>query len=128
MKTIEQTYTINAPLEKVWQALIDPIEIDAWGAGPAKMADQEDFEFSLWGGDIWGKNVEVEAPNKLVQDWYGGNWEKPSKVTFSLSEVNGVTEVGLLHENVPDEEDGDIETGWSDYYFGEIKKYLENSS
>lgn len=60
MKTIKQTYQINAPSSRVWQALIDPKIIDKWGGGPAHMNDKVGTEFTLWGGDIYGKNLRLE--------------------------------------------------------------------
>jgi len=127
MKTSKQNYKIDAPVAKVWKAFVDPKEIEAWGAGPAEMNDKEGSEFKLWGGDVWGKNLEVVPHKKLVQDWYGGKWEQPSKVTFTFSEVDGKTKVDLLQENVPDSEAADIDDGWKRYYLGEIKKYFENA-
>jgi len=125
MKTIKQEYQINAPLEKVWEALVEPKVIEKWGAGPVKMSDEEGFEFELWGGDIHGKNIEVTKNKKLIQEWYSGNWPKPSKVTFTLSSEGGSTTVSLTHENIPDEEAKDIEGGWNSYYLGKIKELLE---
>lgn len=93
------------------------------------MDDKVGTDFSLWGGDIHGTNREVIDPpaggKKLVQDWYGGDWDKPSKAVFSLKERNGETEISLTNENVPDDEADDIDDGWNRYYLGEIKKYLE---
>ena len=129
MKTIKQAYNINAPVDKVWKALVDPKVIDAWGGGPAKMAAKADTSFSLWDGDIHGKNLEAIENKKLVQEWYSGDWKKASKVTFTLKEdaSQAKTRVDLLHENVPDEELDDIAEGWEIYYLGEIKKYLEKN-
>lgn len=125
MKTIKQIYTIKAPIEKVWKALVDPEVIEEWGGGPAEMDEKEGTEFKLWGGDIYGKNLEVERNKKLVQSWFGGDWEEASKVSFLLSSDQEKTKVELIHENVPDEEADDIEDGWNRYYLGEIKKFLE---
>ena len=125
MKTVKKTYLIKAPLEKVWKALVDPKMIDDWGAGPAQMDDQAGTEFKLWGGDIFGKNVEVVANKKLVQDWFEDNWDQPSKVTFTLSQKNGKIKVTLLHENIPDSEEKEIDDGWDSYYLGPMKEYLE---
>ena len=125
MKTIKQVYHINAPIEKVWQALVDPLVIDSWGGGPSKMSAKAATSFSLWGGDIHGKNLVVVEGKKLVQEWFSGDWKKPSKVTFDLKEEKTKTTVELLHEDVPDEEETDIAEGWDVYYLGEIKKYLE---
>lgn len=125
MKTIKQSYTIKAPIEKVWKALVDPQDIDDWGGGPAEMNGDVGTEFKLWGGDIWGKNLEVEANGKLVQEWYGGDWKEPSRVTFSLKGNDKVTTIDLLQENVPDDEEKEIADGWRRYYLGPMKEMLE---
>ena len=128
MKTIKQTYHIKAPVDKVWQALVDPKIIDKWGGGPAKMSDKIGFEFSLWGGDIHGKNTEVVPNKKLVQEWFGGKWDKPSIATFELSFKNDQTTVEFAQVDVPDSEYSDIEQGWRDYYLGSLKDLLEKAS
>ena len=125
MKIIKQTYFIKAPIERVWQALVDPKEIEGWGAAPAKMDDKIGTQFSLWGGDIYGKNIELKAPTKLKQEWYGGSWPKPSIVTFTLTPEKTGTRLDLIHEDVPDEEVDDFADGWESYYCGAIKEYLE---
>ena len=126
MKTIKQEYHIMAPLEKVWDALVNPKTIDKWGAGPAEMNDKVGTEFRLWGGDLYGKNLKVIKEKKLVQDWTEGDWEKPSKVTFTLTHKDGCTTVYLLQKDVPDKDASDIEDGWNRYYLGQIKKLLED--
>ena len=88
MKTLKQTYLIDVSVEEVWRALVDPKIIDKWGGGPAKMEGKTGFEFSLWGGSIWGKNIKVLENEKLVQEWFSeeeNTWDKPSTVTFMLS-------------------------------------------
>lgn len=126
MKTIKQTYNINDSVKDVWQALVDPKIIDEWGGGPALMDNKVGTKFTLWGGDIYGKNIKVVENKELVQEWFGGKWEKPSKTTFTLKEIGDKTEVRLLHEDVPDMEADDIAEGWKDYYLGPLKDYLEN--
>lgn len=125
MKTIKQTYLIKASIDKVWQALVDPKIIDGWGGGPSKMSEEEEFKFSLWGGDIYGKNIKVIKGKQLVQEWVSGDWEQPSIVTFKLSEKKGKTNVELVHENIPDDEAKNIDDGWKRYYLGPLKKILE---
>jgi len=127
MKTIKKKYLIKAPVEKVWDALVNPKAIERWGAGPAKMSDKENFEFKLWGGDVFGENIKV-VPNKLLeQNWYGGSWKKPSKAKFLLKSFGEDTELFLEHTDVPEEEFEDIDKGWDDYYFGPLKEYLEKN-
>ena len=132
MKTIKQMYVIEAGVQNVWQALVDPEMINSWGGGPAKMSDEEGFQFELWNGDIWGKNVKVVKEKLLVQEWYAAKWEEPSILTLTLLEKDGsasnaakATILGLVHENVPDEGAEDIENGWRNYYMIPLKKFVE---
>ncbi len=125
MKTIEKSYSIQAPVAAVWRALVDPAVIEQWGAGPARMDDQVGTAFQLWGGDIYGKNVESEPGKRLVQEWYAGDWPAPSIAAFTLREEAGGTKLDLLHTVVPDEEHESIAAGWDEYYLGPIKSLLE---
>ncbi len=125
MKTIKQTYHIDAPIEKVWQALVDPKIVNKWGGGPAKMDEEVGTKFEFWGGDIWGKNIKVVKGQSLEQEWYGGKWKEPSIVTFSLKPDKNGTRVDLHHSNIPDDEVDGIDDGWNGYYLGAIKKLLE---
>ena len=123
---IMQEYLINAPISEVWRALTDARYISSWGGGPAKMDGNAGTDFSLWGGDIHGKNIEGLLDKKLVQEWYGGDWAEPSFVTFSLVDQNGRTKVTLEHKNVPEAEVADFDAGWRDFYMGPLKSYLES--
>ena len=131
MKIIEQRYLIHATPEKVWDALTNPRTIEMWGAGPAKMSAEVGFEFSLWGGEVYGRNVKVANPEKgekkLVQEWYGGEWEYPSIVTFIINADDHSTEVILKHKDLPEDEVKSFAEGWKDFYMGPIKKLLERS-
>ena len=125
MEEITKTYFIETSVEKVWKALTDSQEIAAWGADPAEMNAEVGFEFSLWGGDIHGTNLEVVKNERLVQEWYGGNWDHPSKVTMELEVKDHGTEVNMLQEDVPEEELDKLDAGWDEEYFGPMKEYLE---
>jgi len=128
MKQIKQKYAIKSPVEIVWQALVNPEVIEKWGGGPAKMRAKAGEKFSLWGGDIYGKNTRVLEGKELDQDWYQKGWKKPSKVVFKLSKKGNHTELLLTHKNVPDQDLVDIAEGWKEYYLGPLKEYLEDTS
>lgn len=126
MKKLKQNHSVKANINEVWQALVDPKVIESWGGGPAKMSHLEGFEFTLWGGDVRGKNLTVIEHKKIVQEWYGGKkWKNPSIVTFSLEDKGDKVEIELIHEDIPDEELEKIEEGWKESYLGALKKLLE---
>lgn len=128
MKSLHLQFVINASNDKVWQALVDPKIIELWGAGPAKMDEQVGTQFKLWSGDIYGTNLDVVPQKKLVQNWFGGQWHKPSVLTLTLTEKGDATTVNLDQTDVPDDEADDIKRGWSNYYFGPMKELLEKYS
>ena len=131
MKRIEQTYTIAAAKDAVWKALTDPMVIEQWGAGPAEMSEEQGSKFSLWGGDIFGTNTKVISGELLEQDWYSDKtWTEPSKLIISLHSdgLDGEsTIVDLAQDNIPDNAAGDIEEGWSEYYFEPMREILEDN-
>lgn len=129
MTTLKKTYYIDAPIKRVWEALTDELTIDNWGGGPAQMDDQVGTQFKLWDGDIHGRNVQVEPEELLVQEWFSGDWQEPSIVSMNLSEdMDGVVEIELIQENIPDADFDDIEQQWDDTFFGAIKTYLEETA
>lgn len=105
--------------------MVSPEEIKAWGGGPAKIDDKVGTKFSMWGNQIHGKNLEVIPNKKLKQEWWGGRWDEPSIVTFSLSTERGKTRITLVQEKIPNNEYKKIDSGWDEYYFIPIKQYLE---
>lgn len=126
MKPIRQTYSVKAPVAKVWAALTQTKHIAGWGGGPAKMSAKEGEAFSLWGGDIHGKNIEIVPQKKLVQEWYGGKWPKPSIATFVVTKIKNGTRIDFHHTGVPAKDFKSISDGWRDYYLGPLQEYCES--
>jgi len=125
MGIVKKEYKISAPIGEVWKALIQPEIIAEWGGRPIKMDANVGTEFKLWDGDIHGKNIEVVKEKKLVQEWFSGDWIKPSIITFTLRIQDYKTILELEQIDVPDEEVDNIDQGWNDYYIGPMKKFLE---
>ena len=92
------------------------------------MDDKVGTEFSLWDGEIWGKNLEIVPNKKLVQDWWskGEIKDKPSKVTFNLAEEDGKVKLELIQTGVPDKYEKDLDDGWRDFYLTPLKNFLES--
>ncbi len=123
---IHQTYHTDAPIEKVWDALVNPKTIESWGGGPARMSNKLE-SFSLWDGEIHGRNTEVVEGKKLVQEWYA--WDESlgaSTVTFTITVDGKETVIDLSHSNVPESEYEEVEVGWKNYYMEPILEWIEN--
>ena len=125
MPTIEQSYEMDATPEEVFDALVNADTIQNWSEDEVKMSPEVGANFSLWGGQMFGTNLEVVKNKKLVQEWCYDQWEKPSKVTFTIKTKGKKTIVELLHEEVPEKSVNSIADGWDAYYLGAIKKMFE---
>jgi len=126
MKSFSKSYFFNAPIEEVFEALTNQDIIEKWTHSVAKFDPKPGGKFSLWDDSINGKNVLLEK-YKLIQDWKEETWEKYSRVTITLKEVNDGTELHLFHENIPPSALYNIKTGWDESFMQPLKELLEEA-
>jgi len=124
MKTFKKTFRINAEPSDIYSAITNPFTIELWSGYPAEMSTEPGSEFSLWEGDITGKNVEFVQDRKVVQEWYFGDQTEKSIVTISIFPDKGNSSVTVEHTNIPDAEYDNIAEGWRDYYIGAIINFF----
>jgi len=125
MKDYKQYISIEAEPEDVYACLTNPFTIELWSDMPAKMEAKEGTEFEVFEGDIAGKILELEPGRKVVQQWYFGDQEEPSIVTFKIHPDKAKVSLELRHTNIPDEAYEEIKEGWEKYFLGRIKEFLE---
>jgi activator of HSP90 ATPase len=124
MKTFKKTFKINAEPSDVYSALTNPFTIEIWSGYPAQMSEEPGSEFSLWEGDISGKNLEFIRDRKVVQEWYFGEQKDKSLVTITIQPDREDSQVTVEHTNIPDDDFDDIAEGWREYYFGAIMNFF----
>jgi activator of HSP90 ATPase len=120
MKTFKETFSINAPASDVYSALTNPFTIELWSGYPAVMSTEPGSDFSLWDGDISGRNIEFIPDKKVVQEWYFGEQKEKSIVTITISANGENSLVTVEHTNIPDNDYVEIAEGWKEYYIGAI--------
>ena len=57
MKAFKKTFRIYAEPSDVYSSLTNPLTIELWSGYPAEMSTVPGSEFSLWEGDITGRNL-----------------------------------------------------------------------
>ena len=67
---------------------------------------------------------EDDGDNNDVDD---SDEEENNEIEIEAEVEDGKTEVELIHEDIPDEEAKDIESGWKSYYLGPLKELLEST-
>ena len=124
MKTFKKTFRINAEPSDVYSAITNPYTIELWSGYKAEMSAEPGSEFSLWEGDITGKNLEFVQDRKVVQEWYFGEQTEKSIVTISIFPDKENSSVTVEHTNIPDDEYDNIAEGWREYYIGAIINFF----
>lgn len=125
MPTIQKTYEMNASPEEVFDALVNPELMQIWSGDEAQMNGKVGGTFSLWGGQMYGVNLEVVKNKRLVQEWSYDQWAEASRVTFVIKAKGKKTIVELTHDEVPEKSVNSISDGWDSYYLGAMQEMFE---
>lgn len=125
MKELHKYYRIKGTPEEIYASLINPFAISLWTGAKAEMNDEPGSGFSLFDGDIEGKNIAFEPNQKITQEWFFGDQEEKSIVTITLRPDRHFTKIELHHTNIPEEAYEDMALGWDTYYFGGLKDFFE---
>jgi len=67
LKDFKKYYIIPAPPDEIYNALTNPLAIRLWTGEAVNMSTEPGSAFSLWDGDIEGKNLEFIPGKKIVQ-------------------------------------------------------------
>ena len=131
---------IEAPVKKVWEALISPELIKQYLFGTKVVSDWKVGSSIKYKGEWQGKSYEDKGtilklvPEKIFQSTYwssmGGLEDKPENyatVTYELKAKGKATELTLTQDNNPSEESREhSEKNWQ-MVLDTMKKLLEKS-
>jgi uncharacterized protein YndB with AHSA1/START domain len=86
--------------------------------------------FSLYGGYLTGRHVELVPNERIVQVWRAGSWDLGvhSIIRFELVEDGSGTRIRFDHRGFPDERAQHLADGWKGNYWEPLAKYLEGAS
>lgn len=116
---------IDAPAEKVWQALTTAEFTRQYWHGTEvrsrwKLGSR--VEFLVDGGEVGceGKVFECDPPHRLAYSWHfprnpAAAAEAPSKVSFVLEDIEGATKLTVVHNGFPGPDSvtyAMVSTGW----------------
>ena len=124
MKDFKKYFKLSASPADLYNALTNPTMIEIWTGEPAVMSTEPGSEFSLWDGEIVGRNIEFVPDRKIVQSWYFGE-ESDSIVTIKLHPDKQGTNVEVHQTNIPDDAFDNISDGWESDYFGSLEELFD---
>jgi uncharacterized protein YndB with AHSA1/START domain len=125
--SIHQEVVLPAPPERVYAALTDGAQFTkATGGRVAEIATAEGGTFSLFGGAIHGRHIELVPGARVVQAWRVKMWEPGvfSLVRFSLVAEGNGTRVVLDHSSYPEANHEHLAAGWATNYWEPLTKHF----
>lgn len=129
----KQTYaaqtsiTINAPLERVWDALVNPSLVRQYLHGTTVQADWRPGGAITWSGEWNGQSYQDKGvvlqfePMRIISTTHwsplSGLEDTPENyhvVTYELAGGGNQTTLTLTHSNSPSQQDADsmVDQGW----------------
>ena len=141
-EAIRQQITLDASPQRIYQALTSSqdfdmitrlsdaaVLLDAAGAKPTSISTEVGGPFTLFGGYITGRHLEMLPNERLVQAWRAGSW-KPgdfSIAAFYLTAEGGKTRLNLEHRGFPNGNGDSLAQGWHSHYWEPLAKALAQS-
>src|ERR1700755_2562811 len=103
--SIHQEAIIDAAPERVYAVLTDGERFAAATGQPARLSDQEGEDFTLFGGRVEGRQIELVPGERVVQAWrfggaHPGAWDAGvySLVRFTLTPEGESTKLVIDHD------------------------------
>ena len=140
-ESIRQVVEFNANPVRVYEALTDAKQFDAVtrlsdavklvtapGAKPTSIGRAVGGAFTLFGGYITGRHLELVHGERLVQAWRAASW-KPgdySVVKFLLLENGAGTKMLFDHRGFPEGRGPELADGWHTHYWDPLAKFLSS--
>ncbi|MDN3649182.1 SRPBCC family protein [Reinekea marina] len=122
-----QEVTFKASLSDVFDAYINPEKHAAFTNDGAKITPKAGEPFSVHGGKIEGRFIDIQPNALIVQAWRPANWPENtySIVKLEFSEANGECTITLNHTGCPEGSAEHLNGGWHKMYWEPLASWLE---
>ena len=128
-KNLDKEIIIKTSPHELYEAFMDSKKHSKFTESKAKVSREVGGNFSIFGGDINGKNVELIQDKKIIQTWRseGENWPKGyySTITLIFEPVDDGTLIKFTHTDIPEGAYESVKEGWDKYYWEPLKEMLE---
>jgi activator of HSP90 ATPase len=137
-ESIHQEAVFKASRKRVYKALLDTKQFDKViqlsgvmrsmppGGKPTEISREVGGAFTLFGGYITGRQVELVPNERIVQAWRTGAWAPGvySIAKFELVEQGSGTKIVFDHTGFPKGEAEVLASGWKAHYWEPLDKLL----
>ena len=140
-ESIHQEPVFSASRKRVYDALTDTKQFDkvvqlsgVMQSGmvppgfnkPTMISREAGGAFTLFGGYITGRHIELLPGERIVQAWRAGSWDPGiySIVKFDLTEQGSGTKIVFDHTGFPKGAGEELAGGWKAHYWEPLAKLL----
>lgn len=138
-ESIHQEPVFHASRKRLYEALTETKQFDkvahlsaamqsgsSLGSKPTEIGRGEGSTFTLFGGHIVGRHIELVAHERIVQAWRVVDWDPGvySIVKFELHEQGSGTKLVFDHRGFPEGKGQHLAAGWKANYWEPLGKYL----
>jgi activator of HSP90 ATPase len=132
-EAIHQEVTFNASAARVYATLTDAAQFTKLmgfssmkNAPPAQIASEVGGTFSLFGGHIVGRHLELVPGQRIVQAWRVVDWPVGvySIAKFEIADRAGKSVLIFDHTGFPNGLGEHLAQGWRTNYWEPLRKYL----
>src|SRR5882762_355285 len=138
-EAIHQEPVFKASRKRVYEVLTDAKQFDkviqmsgavksgmAKAPNPPEISREAGGAFSLFGGYVTGRHIELVANERIVQAWRAGAWEAGvySIARFELVEQGSGTKIAFDHTGFPKGDGEHLAAGWKMNYWEPLEKLL----
>jgi activator of HSP90 ATPase len=126
-ETIHEELEFKVSPHRVYEALLDSKQFTAFSGVPGEIHREAGGAFSLFDGQIMGRNVELVPDRRIVQAWRSASWPEGiySIAKFEFEARGSGTRLVFDHTGFPAGLRNHLASGWQEHYFGPLKKYFE---
>jgi activator of HSP90 ATPase len=125
--SLHQEVVFNASPHRIYEIFLDAKQFAAFTGMPAaEVSHEAGGAFSMFGGMIVGRNIELVPDQRIVQAWRPANWDPGvySVVKFEFKAQGSKTSLVLDHTGFPEGDYAHLGPGWKMRYWDPLAKYL----
>ncbi len=123
---LHQEVDFKASPHHIYEILLDSKLFSAFSGEAATISPEAGGAFTLFGGKVVGRNIELVSDHRIVQAWRPSYW-KPGAyalVKFELKPQGAQTRVVLDHTGFPEGDFSSLSSGWKEHYWEPLTTYL----
>jgi activator of HSP90 ATPase len=125
--SLHQEIDFKAPPQRIYEILLSSKDFTAFSGAPAEIDPKAGGTFSMFGGMVVGRNVELVPNQRIVQAWRViGDWPEGvyTLVKFELKPRAPGTTLLLDHTGFGEGDFDHLNAGWYSHYWEPLKKFL----